>query len=77
MSVEVLVNSESIIQLDDNHLTNNNSNSQTNKKVFQHSHGNLTGLTFKDYIVLPARARLQVIYKGDFGAEAFIGFKRL
>lgn len=35
------------------------------------------GISYKDYLVLPARARLCISYKGDFGAEGFIGLKRL
>ena len=30
-----------------------------------------------DYIVIPARARLSVSYTGEYGAEGFLGLRRL
>jgi hypothetical protein len=37
----------------------------------------LTGLTWFDYVVLPARARLSVSYTCDLPGEGFISLKRL
>ena len=30
-----------------------------------------------DFIVIPARARLSVSYTGEYGAEGFLGLRRL
>lgn len=43
----------------------------------KHSLGNLTGLTIKEFLILPARARLSITYVGDYGGEGFISIKRL
>ncbi len=62
-----------------------NTNSSTVKEN-KHSSGNITGtfyqITLKgismiDYIVIPARARLSVSYTGEYGAEGFLGLRRL
>ena len=30
-----------------------------------------------DFIVIPARARLSIVYTGEIGGEGFVGLKRL
>lgn len=34
-------------------------------------------MTLNEFLVLPERARISIIYEGDFGAEGFLGLKRL
>lgn len=64
--VDLIVNNESILLLGDG-----------DQKTVQHSQGNLVGITYKDYLVLPARARISIGYKGEYGGEGFVGLKRL
>lgn len=42
-----------------------------------HLDGNLVGLTLRDVVALPTRARLAVICEGDCRAEAFISLRKL
>ena len=41
------------------------------------SSSGVIGLTFSDYIALPARARLSLSYNGEPGAEGFLGLRKL
>merc|ERR1711924_158212 len=41
----------------------------------QHPAGNVTGLTLIDFLALPARAKLYIVYTGDSVAEGFISLK--
>jgi cell division protein FtsB len=43
----------------------------------KHTAGNVTGLTHNDYIALPARARIALIYSGDSFGEGFISLRKL
>jgi hypothetical protein len=42
-----------------------------------HPAGNVTGLTLIDFLALPAKAKIAVIYDGETGAEGFISLKKL
>lgn len=35
------------------------------------------GMTLNEFLVLPERARISIIYEGDFGAEGFLCLKRM
>lgn len=39
--------------------------------------GNVTGLTLIDFLALPAKAKLSVVYSGDSAAEGFISLRKL
>ena len=43
----------------------------------KHSAGNIAGLTFNDYIALPARARISIGYDGETLGEGFFQVKKL
>jgi hypothetical protein len=45
--------------------------------VGQHPAGNVTGLTLIDFLALPPRARVSLAFKGEEGAEGFLGLKKL
>lgn len=34
-------------------------------------------MTLNEFLVLPERAKISIIYDGDYGAEGFLGLKRL
>jgi hypothetical protein len=41
------------------------------------TNSNVTGLTHVDYLALPAKARVALVYEGEEDAEAFMGLKKL
>jgi hypothetical protein len=43
----------------------------------KHSAGNVTGLTHIDFIALPARARIALVYAGESYGEGFISIRKL
>ena len=43
----------------------------------KHSAGNVTGLTHVDFIALPARGRIALVYAGDSFGEGFISLRKL
>jgi hypothetical protein len=45
---------------------------QTERKLLA-----LAGLTHVDFLALPAKARVSMIYEGDEHAEGFMGIKKL
>jgi hypothetical protein len=47
------------------------------KQFGRHPAGNVIGVTFRDFLALPARARVAVSYVGDPGAEGFLGLRKL
>jgi len=56
------------------------STSSAPRRLFQrakHSAGNITGWTAIEFVALPARARLTVLYQGDMGTQGFIGLRKL
>ncbi|EAR84714.1 hypothetical protein TTHERM_00637160 (macronuclear) [Tetrahymena thermophila SB210] len=73
-SIQLLVNGELAIS------TLGNEGHTVNQKFINygnHPSGNITGMTLNEFLVLPERARISIIYEGDFGAEGFLGLKRL
>jgi len=45
--------------------------------IGRHPDGCVTGLTMIDFLALPAKAKITVVYKGDENAEGFISLKKL
>ncbi|CAG9313179.1 unnamed protein product [Blepharisma stoltei] len=43
----------------------------------RHPDGNIIGYTIKDFIALPARARISIVYSGDLEVEGFLGLRKL
>lgn len=43
----------------------------------QHPAGTVTGLTMIDFLALPPRARLSVVYQGEEAGEGFLSLKKL
>lgn len=79
-TIVVLLNDEQVISLQ------GECDSETGQNVFaksklkeqsSHSMGNVTGVTLTDFLVLPGKARLSLVYDGEPGAEGFLGIKRL
>jgi hypothetical protein len=52
-------------------------NSERVKDVGMHSSGNITGLTLMDFFSLPARARIALVFDGEYKAEGFLALKKL
>ncbi|CAI2386412.1 unnamed protein product [Moneuplotes crassus] len=76
-NVQVQVNGEGIFTLFKDSDTIERHNSTKIKDLGTHSAGNITGLTHTDYISLPDRARVSVIFDGIAKAEGFISLKKL
>ena len=43
----------------------------------RHTAGNVTGLTLIDFLALPAKAKIAVVYEGETWAEGFLSLKKL
>ena len=43
----------------------------------RHSAGNVTGYTAVDFVALPARARITLLFQGELGAQGFFGLRKL
>lgn len=46
-------------------------------KRAKHSAGNITGWTANEFVALPGRARLTVLYEGESGTQGFLGVRKL
>ena len=75
-SVQIFLNGEPLMNAAQKQmqLHNNKENQTTNSK---HTAGNVTGLTHNDYIALPPRARLAIVYQGETFGEGFICLRKL
>lgn len=51
--------------------------SQCAKTWTRHPAGNISGMTAVDFLALPARARLSILYTCDIAGEGFLGLKKL
>jgi hypothetical protein len=74
-SVTVLVNGEAVMC-----VSSSNSVKGGNSRVVvvpKHSAGIIAGLTHTDFIALPAKARVALVYQGDDKAEAFVGLRKM
>jgi len=56
--------------------SNTNKENQLSKQT-RHSAGNVIGLTHIDFVALPARARLAIVYSGESFGEGFICIRKL
>ena len=63
--VTVQVNGENVLQL------------KGKKGTKPHVLGDIAGHTLSDFIALPARARIQITYSGEPGAEGFLHLRKL
>ena len=43
----------------------------------RHSAGNVTGWTLTDFIALPTRANVMLLYDGEANAQGFLGLRKL
>ena len=71
--MQVFLNGEALMTCNSSRQNKENSVSNTAK----HSAGNVTGLTHVDFIALPARARLVLVYSGEAYGEGFISLRKL
>ncbi|KRW98756.1 hypothetical protein PPERSA_03891 [Pseudocohnilembus persalinus] len=69
-SIQILVNGEPIISAAQRQ-------DSSRFKEHKHSQGQLTGINIREVIILPQRARVSIIYNGDYNAEGFMQLKRL
>lgn len=76
--IEVHVNSEPILGAN-HHVSSTVTHISSGRlrDVGRHSAGNITGLTLLDFVALPARARVSVVYSGEAMGEGFISLKKL
>ena len=49
----------------------------TVSNIARHSAGNVTGLTHIDFVALPARARLAIVYAGESFGKGFVSIRKL
>jgi hypothetical protein len=79
--LKVYVNNEVIFTilppLNDSNKENQSANSNRSVITAKHSAGNIAGLTFTEFIALPARARLSVGYDSETLGEGFFQLKKL
>jgi hypothetical protein len=66
-NLKVYVNGEAVLAIKD----------KGRDSRFQHSAGNVSGLTMSDFIALPAKARVSVSYDGEKPAEGFFSLRKL
>lgn len=52
-------------------------NKENQTQAAKHSAGNVTGLTHIDFIALPARARITLVYQGESYGEGFLCLRKL
>lgn len=46
-------------------------------KTFKHPAGNVTGLTAMEFVALPARARISIVFLGETYGEGFFSLRKL
>ncbi|CAG9326047.1 unnamed protein product [Blepharisma stoltei] len=73
-SIQILINGEPII-LASKSLSSSAQSSKT--KTGNHPAGNITGLTFIDFVALPSRARVSMSYTGEAPGEGFFCLRKL
>lgn len=76
-AVQLLVNGEPVISAINSAAYAVHHSSGRLASVGPHPAGNVTGLTLIDFLALPPRARVAISYKGEEGAEGFLGLKKL
>jgi hypothetical protein len=76
-AVQLLVNGEPVISAINSAAYAVHHSSGRLTSVGQHPAGNVTGLTLIDFLALPPRARVSLAFKGEEGAEGFLGLKKL
>ena len=64
--IRVLVNGETVLGIGD-----------SERQVTRHSAGNVAGTTAVEFLALPARARISLVYSGDVGGEGFLSLRKL
>jgi len=72
--IQVLVNGEATFY---SKQVNGSKNNRSFLRRGKHSAGNVTGWTLTEFVALPARARISVMYDGDAGAQGFLGLRKL
>ena len=80
-TLKVYVNNEVIFTILPPNLDSNKENQQANANknviIAKHSAGNISGLTFTEFIALPARARVSIGYDNETLGEGFLQLKKL
>ncbi|CAG9318475.1 unnamed protein product [Blepharisma stoltei] len=76
-TIQILVNGEPILTAINSASYAVHHSSGKLRSVGNHSNGNIAGLTLIDFIALPARARITIIYNGELHAEGFLGLRKL
>ena len=75
--VTVHVNGEAVMTLMNESNKVEVHSSERIRDVGSHPNGNITGLTLLDYFSLPPRARINLVYDGDYKVEGFFARKKL
>ncbi|CAG9312921.1 unnamed protein product [Blepharisma stoltei] len=76
-TIQILVNGEPILTAINSASYAVHHSSGKLRSVSNHSNGNIAGLTLIDFIALPARARISIVYNGELHAEGFLGLRKL
>ncbi len=74
--IRLLVNGESVLTAAAA-ASKTTKSSGTSLRKSRHSAGTVTGWTLIDFLALPARARIAVLYDGDDSTQGFLGLRKL
>jgi hypothetical protein len=77
--VQLLVDGQSVLQCTNSssYILHSGGKQQSSVNIKQHPAGTVTGLTLHDFLALPPRSRLSVIYQGEEAGEGFIQIRKL
>lgn len=70
--VQLVLNNETIIG-----ATRKKKTHSSGEYEVKHSAGNVVGLTCVDFVIIPPRGKINVLYEGTRKSEGFIQFKKL
>ena len=76
-TVQLLVNGEPVLSAVNSASYAVHHSSGRLAAVGQHSAGNVTGVTLRDFLALPPKARVACSYQGDEHGEGFLGLRKL
>mmetsp|Transcript_2104 Transcript_2104/g.6253 ORF Transcript_2104/g.6253 Transcript_2104/m.6253 type:complete len:243 (-) Transcript_2104:202-930(-) len=76
-TVQLLVDGEPVLAAVNSASYSLHQSSGRLTSVGQHSAGSITGLTLIDFLALPPRAKLSVVYNGEDPGEGFLSLKKL
>ena len=76
-TIQVFLNGEPLMTINPPQSIKTYNKENVVSNTAKHSAGNVTGLTHTDFIALPARARLALMYAGEAYGEGFVCLRKL